>query len=276
MDHANFKSGTMANRKHLPLLVMKFGGAALSGPKNIKAAAQRIIEKLKSYQVIVVVSAMGDETDRLIEMTKGISDSAHLAKNLAEIDTVLASGEQVAAGLMALALSLQGAAARSFLAHQLPIVTDGNFSDGQILQVETRKLTESLDNGIIPVVAGFQGVDDEGRLVTLGRGGSDTSAVFIAAALGAETCELYKDIDAVYSEDPRRVPTAERYRFLSYAEMEQIATREPQILHHKAVAMAKLRQIRLHVRSAFKDISGTIIETPIMKITKIKMEEASA
>jgi aspartate kinase len=253
----------------LPLIVMKFGGAALATSDKMDLAARRVCGKMKSNRVIVVVSAMGDETDRLLEMTQAFS----AGRKLADVDTVLAGGEQIAAGLMALALSHHGAAARSFLAHQLPIVTDSNFGDGQIQRVGTRKLLATLNAGVVPVVAGFQGIDQEGRLVTLGRGGSDTSAVAIAAATGAEMCELYKDVDAIYSADPRRVPTAERYQSLSYGEMERIAEREPQILHQKAIRLAKLRHIRLHIRSAFVEMAGTVVESVIKNG---QMEEVSA
>jgi aspartate kinase len=242
-------------RANHSLTVMKFGGAALATSDHINSAVERIIEKRKSNRVVVVVSARGDETDKLLELTRAFSDN----RNCAEVDTVLAAGEQIAAGLMALALAKRGVAARSFLAHQLPLITDSSFGDGQILRVETEKLTACLSEGVIPVVAGFQGVDESGRLVTLGRGGSDTSAVSIAAALGAETCELYKDVDAVYSADPKKVPTAQKHRHLLYSEMKQIAAREPQIVHHKAVGLAEMGQVRLHVRSAFSSENGTVV-----------------
>jgi aspartate kinase len=254
-DRTFLSEGRMNQR--LPLMVMKFGGAALATPEAIALAADRIIRQSASHRITVVVSAMGDETDRLLQLTAPFSRNS----DISEIDTVLAAGEQVSAGLMALALTNRGKPARSFLAHQLDLRTDDRFGDGRILSIQTERLSQAILQGMIPVVAGFQGVNAEGRLVTLGRGGSDTSAVALAAALGAESCEFYKDVDGIYSDDPKRVPSAQRFDRIEFKSMEEIAVREPQILHLKAVKLASLAGIRLHVRSAFHDRSGTIIES---------------
>jgi len=260
------KSGVIAkfrpkNRDHFPLVVMKFGGASLATPRLVERAAERIIQKLKTHNVVVVVSAMGDETERLLHLTENFSR----IHNSAEVDTVLAAGEQIAAGLMALAISQKGIVARSYLAHQLALLTDGKHGDAEILSIDTEKLRFNLSENAVSVVAGFQGIDLEGRLVTLGRGGSDTSAVAIAAALAADVCEFYKDVDAIYSADPKRNNLAQRHNFLSFEEMEKISEREPQILHDKAIKLAKKHHIRLHLRSAFNDNEGTHIEPSAQK-----------
>lgn len=252
------------------LTVMKFGGAALATPERVMRAARRIANRIRSGDLaIVVVSAMGDETDRLLALAGQILPGV---TNHPELDTMLCAGEQIAAGLMAISLQAQGIACRSFLAHQIPIVTDGQAGDGQILQITSQKLFAALEAGVTPIVAGFQGVDVSSRLVTLGRGGSDTTAVAIAAAVGADYCEFFKDVDGVYSSDPALGPHSRRFEFLTYAEMESLAIGGAQVLHTKAVRMAAHLQVPLHVRSAFFEHEGTHIGRSAIHETQFQKE----
>jgi len=237
------------------LIVMKFGGAALATPALILRAARTIEAARARGPVIAVVSAMGDETDRLDRLLRQVSPKPEAS----EADTVLSAGEQISAGLVALALQSLHVPARSFVAHQLPLITDGRFGDATILGVGTSVLKDALAQGVVPVVAGFQGVDGGNRLVTLGRGGSDSSAVAIAAAMRAAGCEFYKDVDGVYSSDPKTNPQARLIGRLSVSKMLRLAQREPQILHIKAVRMAYELGVSLHVRSAFHSRPGTLI-----------------
>jgi aspartate kinase len=234
--------------------VMKFGGAALATAARIRGAAARLsAEFSKGNQVIAVVSAMGDETDRLVALAAQLSsETAH-----AEVDSVLASGEQVSAGLMALALQQLGIRARSFLAHQIRVRTDGCFGNAGIVEIETERLEASLARGELPVIAGFQGVDAEERLVTLGRGGSDMTAVALAVSLRANACELFKDVDGVFAEDPRRNPHARKLEHISYEQMDALVSAGAQVLQRSAVQLAARHGVRLHVRSAFHEASGT-------------------
>ena len=238
-----------------PVIVLKFGGASLATVDRMALATHRISTAAQSHSVIVVVSALGHETDRLLGLMKTLNfDSTN-----PDADTVLASGEQIAAGLMSLALSQKGLPARAFLAHQMPIMTDGVFGDAQILSVGTARLRAAVQDGLIPVIAGFQGVDRENRLVTLGRGGSDTTAVAVAAAMQAELCEFYKDVDGIYSSDPKEDVNAIKFHTLTHQQMIDLAQHSPQILHTKAVRLAHTLGVRLHVRSAFDLSEGTFV-----------------
>lgn len=236
-------------------IIMKFGGASLATPELVLRAAQTIKAARARGPIIAVVSAMGDETDRLVGLVHQINPEPEAS----ESDAVLAAGEQVSAGLVALALCRLGVNARSFLAHQLPLVTDGRFGDATILGVGTSPLKKALAADVVPVVTGFQGVNSESRLVTLGRGGSDSTAVAIAAAMRASHCEFYKDVDGVYSADPKTHRKARLLSRLSLSEMIRLAEREPQILHLKAVRMAHELGVHLRVRSAFRSSPGTLI-----------------
>jgi aspartate kinase len=256
--------------------VMKFGGAALATAARIRSAAARLgAEFSRGHQVIAVVSAMGDETDRLVALAAQISsETAH-----AEVDSVLAAGEQVSAGLMALALQQSGIRARSFLASQIRIRTDGCFGNAGIVEIETARLEASLSRGELPVIAGFQGVDAEERLVTLGRGGSDMTAVALAVSLRADACELFKDVDGVFSEDPRRNPHARKLERISYEQMDALVRAGAQVLQRSAVQLAARHGVRLHVRSAFHEESGTWVghdetEIPLNPTHHIQKEVA--
>ncbi len=239
-------------------LLMKFGGSSLATPSLIRRAAARVAERLAgSCEVIVVVSAMGEETDRLLTLANEISSvGAH-----AELDAVLAAGEQVAAGLMALALGSHGLQARSFMAHQLPIHCSGPFGQGEIQAIGTDALFGSLKRNEIPVVAGFQGMGFDQRIMTLGRGGSDTTAVALAIALEADFCEFYKDVDGVHAQDPRRYPLARKLDFVTYEEMGALVRDGAQVLHDRAVQLASLNKMPLHLRSSSHGGQGTWVGT---------------
>jgi aspartate kinase len=252
------------NRETCKTIVMKFGGASLATPDHIRRAARRVAaRRAEGFRPVVVVSAMGRETDRLLslaaELREGESAPAGRLSEIAELDVALAAGEQVSAGLMALAINLQGVPAQSFLAHQLPLRTDGAFGDARITRIETQALREVLARDEVPVVAGFQGVSDAGRVVTLGRGGSDTTAVALAAALEAVSCEFYKDVDGVHAADPKLDPSAPKLAHISYDRMRALTGNGARILHTQAVALADSLGVRLHVRSAFRDEPGTWI-----------------
>jgi aspartate kinase len=251
-----------------PVLVMKFGGAALATPERVRLVARRIASAGLTHSVVAVVSAMGDETDRLAALVAKFTGVLEQA----EADVVLAAGEQISAGLVALAVNELGLPARSFLGYQIRLATDGLAGDAKIVSVGTQALSTALAAGIVPVIAGFQGVDREGRIVTLGRGGSDTTAVAIAGALDAEFCELYKDVDGIFTADPKRDEGAVRLASLSYAQMEKISEREPQILHLKAVRLARALNVRLHVRSIFHFAQGTLV-LPAFETTQFEIEE---
>jgi aspartate kinase len=233
---------------------MKFGGAALATIPLVQNAAKLIARRARLDQVIVVVSAMGDVTDQLLALVKDVSAESPL-----ETDTVLAAGEQISAGLLSIALQNQGIQARSFLAHQIPIFTDGSAGNAQITAVGTEAIERALRQGLVPVIAGFQGLDAGHRLVTLGRGGSDKTAVAVAARFGAYACEFYKDVSGVFTDDPHQNAQAEKLNFMSFEQMHRLASAGAQVLHEQAVALAGKLGVPLYVRSAFAEDAGTWI-----------------
>jgi aspartate kinase len=240
-------------------VVMKFGGTSLATPELIRKAANRIADRKRAgAEVTVVVSAMNDDTDRLLGLAQSVS--LGLSSANAELDAVLATGEQVSAGLMALALGSMGLKSRSFMATELPLRTDGNAGSAAIRSVGVKPLLQSLRQGAIPVVAGFQGVGPDGRITTLGRGGSDTTAVALAVALRAGCCEFYKDVDGVYAADPRTVPFAPKLDSLTFDEMSALVDAGAQVLHGPAVQLAKQHGLPLHLRSTFHGREGTWVE----------------
>jgi len=241
------------------VVVQKFGGTSVGSIDRIRSVAKRVVaaHQRGGRDVVVVVSAMSGETNRLIALAKEVA----AVPDRAELDAIAASGEQVAAGLTALAITQEGVRARSFLGHQVRVLTDASYGDGRVLRVETAAIRACLDRGEIPVLAGFQGVDDStGRIVTLGRGGSDTSAVVVAAALGA-TCEIYTDVDGVYSADPSSVPGARKLSRCSLDDMLVLASNGAKVLHPRSVAVAKAHGVPMYVRSSFAsfDDEGTFI-----------------
>jgi aspartate kinase len=236
------------------LIVQKFGGTSVGSVERIKNVARRCLAaQRQGHKVAVVVSAMSGETNRLIALAKQISPEP----NDRELDVIAATGEQVTVGLLALAIEAEGGQAVSFLGHQVKVQTDSAFSRARIKTVDSRALTDAFDSGKIAVVAGFQGVDPAGNITTLGRGGSDTSAVAVAAALKADVCEIYTDVDGVYTADPNVVPSARKISRISYEEMLELASLGAKVLQIRSVEFGMKYGVPIHVRSSFNDNEGT-------------------
>lgn len=236
------------------IVVKKFGGTSVGSLERIEAVAERVIEDKKSGQSpIVVSSAMSGETNRLIGMAADVNPNYRGEA----YDMLVASGEQVSISLLAMALEKRGVKAVPLLAHQLGIRTDSLYSKARIQSVDSEKLLSFIDDDVIPIVAGFQGVSPEERITTLGRGGSDTTAVALAAAIGASECEIYTDVPAVFSADPRLVKKAHEIPKLSFAEMMEMACLGSKILHFRCVELAAKFGVKIHVRSTFETREGT-------------------
>jgi aspartate kinase len=230
------------------LLVMKFGGTSVADIARIRNSALHVKREVEAgNRVAVVVSAMAGHTNRLVGWCK----EAHELYDLREYDAVVSSGEQITAGLMAIILQSIGVRARSWQGWQIPLVTDDSHSVARIDRVETADLLASVEGGEVAVVAGFQGIAPSGRITTLGRGGSDTSAVALAAALKAERCDIYTDVDGVYTTDPRIVPAARRLPRISYEEMLEMASLGAKVLQTRSVELAMAQGVRVQVRSSF-------------------------
>ncbi|MDE4083851.1 aspartate kinase [Planococcus maritimus] len=241
-------------------IVMKFGGTSVASPEKIVGVAKRAIrEKQQGKRVVIVVSAMGKTTDTLLGLAGEIS--AEPSKR--EMDMLLATGEQVTISLLAMAFKELGHDALSFTGWQAGIETESVPRNARIETIHTQRLEEALDPGMFCVVAGFQGVDKSGNITTLGRGGSDTTAVALAAALGADKCEIYTDVDGVYTSDPRYVTGARKLEQISYDEMLELANLGAGVLHPRAVEFAKNNQVPLSVRASYSDEPGTIIQEVI-------------
>jgi len=237
-------------------VVQKFGGTSVADLDRIRAAALRVKSEVDlGNEVAVVVSAMAGTTNQLVEWTVGIAP-LHDAR---EYDTVIASGEQVTCGLMALALQNIGVDARSWLGWQLPFRTDSAHGKARILEIETGEIEKRMATGQVAVLAGFQGIGEDGRITTLGRGGSDTSAVALAAALGADRCDIFTDVDGVYTTDPRIVAKARKLEKISFEEMLEMASLGAKVLQTRSVELAMNHNVRLHVRSSFEDVPGTLV-----------------
>lgn len=238
-------------------IVIKFGGSSLSTTDKIKHAADRIIDiKNQGKQVVVVVSAMGKTTDQLLELAGQITQSP--AKR--EMDMLLTTGEQVSISLLTMALTEKGAPAVSYTGWQAGIVTEKIHSNARIVDVKTDQIQRSLSEGKVIVAAGFQGVTEDGEITTLGRGGSDTTAVALAAAIGAERCLICTDVTGVFTSDPRFVSKARKLASISYDEMLELANLGAGVLHPRAVEFAKNYQVPLEVRSSTENEEGTVIE----------------
>jgi len=242
------------------IVVVKFGGTSVGSVERIQLTAQRVADLAATRKrLVVVVSAMSGQTDKLLDLGGQIHKS-HSPEALREMDALAATGEQVSAALMALALQRLGLRSRSFTAHQVNIATDGRFQRARIKSIDSRPLIECLETGCICVVTGFQGTDPAGNLVTLGRGGSDTSAVAIAIALKAGLCEIYTDVDGVYTADPRLVPGARKIPELSYEEMLELASTGAKVLMIRSVELGMKHNLNLVVRSSFTNAEGTLIK----------------
>ncbi len=238
------------------LRVMKFGGTSVGDSDRIRKVAARIEQHVRAGEsVVVTVSAMGRTTDRLLGQARELSPRA----SRRELDALLATGEQHSAALLALALQARGVAARSFTGAQAGFVTDSNHGSARILRVDPDRVRAALDAGGVAVVAGFQGADSHGAITTLGRGGSDTTAVALAAALGAGECEIYTDTDGVYTTDPHLVPSATKLDEVDYAEMLELASQGAKVLHPASVWYARAYGVRIHVRSSFTHAAGTLV-----------------
>ncbi len=229
-------------------LVMKFGGTSVADVERIRNVAAHVKREVDDgHEVAVVVSAMSGFTNQLVSWTK----EAAVLHDAREYDTIVSAGEQVTVGLLAIALQEMGVSARSWLGWQVPIRTDATHGAARISDIDATALKERLSQGQVAVVAGFQGIAPDGRIATLGRGGSDTSAVAVAAALGAERCDIYTDVDGVYTTDPRIVPKARKLDKISYEEMLEMASLGAKVLQTRSVELAMVHGVRLQVRSSF-------------------------
>jgi aspartate kinase len=239
----------------LTLIVQKYGGSSLADAEGIKRVAQRIVATRKAgHGVVVVVSAMGDTTDELHDLAREVSPLPPGR----ELDMLLTAGERISMALVAMAIANLGFEARSFTGSQAGVITDSTHGKARIIDVTPGRISGALADGAIPIVAGFQGVSQDSKdITTLGRGGSDTTAVALAAALGAPTCEIYTDVDGVFTADPRIVPGARRIPAISYEEMLEMAACGAKVLHLRCVEYARHYQMAIHVRSSFSNRDGT-------------------
>ncbi len=238
----------------MALLVQKFGGTSVGSIERIRNVARRCLASQRlGNDVVVIVSAMSGETNRLLALAHQVI----AVPEAREMDAIAATGEQITAALMALAIQAEGGKARSLLGHQVKILTDGAFTKARIKTIEGSKIFETVKRGEIAVVAGFQGVDEHGDITTLGRGGSDTSAVAIAAAIGADACEIFTDVDGVYTTDPSICPSARKVPRISYEEMLELASLGAKVLQIRSVEIAMKYNVPIHVRSSFNDSEGT-------------------
>lgn len=238
------------------LIVQKYGGSSLADVSRIQTAAKRVsLLAQQGAQVVVVVSAQGDTTDNLIDRATAVNSRG----SAREMDAYLAAGEQLSAGLMAMALGAMGLPAVSLTGWQAGLLTDGVHGNARILQLRGSRIRQELDKGNIVVVAGFQGIDAYDDITTLGRGGSDTTAVALAAFLGADLCQIFTDVDGVYDRDPRLFSDAIRYGRLSYDKMLRLVANGAQVLHDRCVEMARDHGISIEVLSSFTGAPGTIV-----------------
>jgi aspartate kinase len=236
------------------LIVQKYGGTSVGTVDRIRNVARRCLaSQRRGHKVVVIVSAMSGETNRLLGLAKQLTE----LPDERELDVIASTGEQVTVGLLALAIQAEGGSAVSLLGHQVRILTDSAFARARIQDIDARAINAALDAGKIAVVAGFQGVDKDGNITTLGRGGSDTSAVAVAAALKADSCEIYTDVDGVYTADPNVVATARKVDRISYEEMLELASLGAKVLQIRSVEFGMKYGVRIHVRSSFNDNEGT-------------------
>ena len=241
----------------MALIVQKYGGTSVANPERIRNVARRVARyKAMGYQIVVVVSAMSGETNRLISLAKELMEDP----DPRELDTIVSTGEQVTIGMTALALIELGIKAKSYTGAQVRILTDDAHTKARILNIDQHNLKADLDAGYVCVVAGFQGVDVDGNITTLGRGGSDTTGVALAAALGADECQIYTDVDGVYTTDPRVVPEARRLKSITFEEMLELASQGSKVLQIRSVEFAGKYKVKLRVLSSFEEEGdGTLI-----------------
>lgn len=242
----------------MSLIVQKFGGTSVADPEKILAAARKAIRaQQQGNQVVVVVSAMGHNTDLLIDLARQVNDRPPAR----EMDMLLSTGEQVSVALMAMAVHSLGYKAVSLTGAQMGITTDRSYTKARIRNISADRIRKRLDEGNIVIAAGFQGIDDDDNITTLGRGGSDTTAVALAAALQADACEIHTDVDGVYTTDPRQLPEARQMSRISYDEMLELASLGASVMHNRSIEFAKKYDVPIRVRSSFSDARGTMIVT---------------
>src|SRR5919106_3191186 len=239
----------------MALVVQKYGGSSVADAQRIRNVARRVAESAPDHQLVVVVSAMGKTTDRLVDLAHQLA----AAPDPRELDMLLATGEQVTIALLALALQSLGFSARSFTGPQAGLRTDRAHTKARLTQITAERVRAALDTGAIAVVAGFQGESDDDEITTLGRGGSDLTAVALAAALKADVCEIYTDVDGVYTADPNIVPEARKLDRITYDEMLEMASLGAKVLQARSVEFAKKYDVPVHVRSTFKPDPGTLV-----------------
>src|SRR5919199_1112962 len=239
------------------LVVQKYGGSSVSDAERIKRVAERIVATKKDgHDVCVVVSAMGDTTDELLDLAQQVSPLPPGR----ELDMLLTAGERISMALLAMAIQSLGLSARSFTGSQAGVITDSSHGRARIIDVTPGRIRDALDDGAIAIVAGFQGVSQDTKdITTLGRGGSDTTAVALAAALGASVCEIYTDVDGVFTADPRIVPNARRIDRITFEEMLELAASGAKVLQLRSVEYARRHGVQVHVRSSFEDTRGTLV-----------------
>lgn len=239
------------------MIVQKYGGTSVGSPERIKNVVRRVAKfKALGHQIVVVVSAMSGETNRLI----GLAKEMQAQPDPRELDMVVSTGEQVTVGLVSMGLMQEGLKAKSYTGAQVKIITDSAFTKARILSIDEQNIRTDLANGYVVVVAGFQGIDKEGNITTLGRGGSDTTGVAIAAALHADECQIYTDVDGVYTTDPRLVPEARRLKTITFEEMLEMASLGSKVLQIRAVEFAGKYKVKLRVLSSFEEEGdGTLI-----------------
>jgi aspartate kinase len=240
----------------MALIVQKYGGTSVGSVERIENVAEKLVKfRNQGHSVVVVVSAMSGETNRLIELSRAIDDNP----SPREMDVLVSTGEQVTIALLSMALHKRGVDARSYTGSQVRILTDNAHSKARILDIDKHRMEEDLKQGRIVVVAGFQGVDEHGNITTLGRGGSDTTAVALAAALSADECQIYTDVDGVYTTDPRVVPNARRLERITFEEMLEMASLGSKVLQIRSVEFAGKYNVPLRVLSSFEEGEGTLI-----------------
>jgi aspartate kinase len=254
------------------IIVQKFGGSSVADAAKIKAAASKAVRACRqNNKVVMVISAMGDTTDDLIALAQQITDNPPKR----EMDQLLSTGEQQAIALMAMAIHAAGEQAISFTGGQVGLVTDNVFTKARIKSIDEQRIRERLDRGEIVVVAGFQGVDEQANITTLGRGGSDTTAVALAAVLKADVCEIWKDVDGVFTADPRIVPEARKVDRISYEEMLELASLGAGVLHSRALEFGMKYDVPIHVRNSMHDEPGTIIGPEVKSMEDIVVSGAT-
>ena len=240
----------------MSLIVQKFGGTSVADLEHIRNVAKRVIKTYdQGNDVVVILSAMSGITDKLLGMARGVSETP----DKRELDVLLATGEQTTSALLAMILKSMDYSAQSLLGHQAEVVTDHCFGNARIVDIKTDRINELIENRNIVVIAGFQGCDPQGNITTLGRGGSDTSAVAIAAALKADVCEIYTDVDGIYTADPNICDKARKLKAISYDEMLNMASLGAKVLQIRSVGFAKKYNIPVHVRSSFSEEEGTMV-----------------